>query len=95
MIEEQFFLTVDKQTSIRKAVFSAAIEEVDMKKKDKIQKLLAQGNSPYAIHKLIGVNVCYVQKIKAEMEVEMWKQKYYETLEHCDKMSEVQEQQAA
>ena len=95
MIEEQFFLTVDKQTSIRKAVFSAAIEEVDMKKKDKIQKLLAQGNSPYAIHKLIGVNVCYVQKIKAAMEAEMWKLKYYETLERYNKMLEMQEQQAA
>jgi hypothetical protein len=66
-----------------------------MKKKEKIQKLLAQGNSPYGIHKLIGVNVCYVQKIKAEMEAEMWKAKYYQLLEQYSKMSEMLEQEAA
>ena len=66
-----------------------------MQKKEKIKMLLEQGNSPYGINKLIGVNVCYVQKIRAEMEAEMWKAKYYQLLEQYSKMSEILEQEAA
>ena len=73
----------------------AAAKEVDMKKKEKIQKLLAQGNSPYGIHKLIGANVCYVQKIKAEMEAAMWKERYHRLLEKYGTLVEELEQEAA
>jgi hypothetical protein len=77
------------------AVTEAATKEVNMKKKDKIRKLLEQGNSPLAIHKLIGVNVCYVQQIKAVMEAEMWKAKYHRLLEKHGELVEQLEQKAA